>query len=1076
MTKISRAAGKTKVTNLAADNTTRLITEAILRELLFDLWDSGALQIDEEALFNLQDLTGRDYALGECMVYDAGSGFDIYRATTAAAGLPFVIGNWENLTAAAAQNLQSVCETGSTYDLTAGSGIFQLGDIPAAAPNQRSGYLRVRNLSSAAGGINFLTRNTDSAGNTAQFSSFDFPSARTAGNKISIFTYDDTTGKKTRSNFAMDSSDGYAQIGQKNSIAGDTLGIGLTFDKPTETAVGFAYFSRTTTGTYAPQRSRDYSEILRVEGEFYISNSKAFQASETSNLRIETLAQDDTFTKLMAWGTDGIVKWVDKATIASSITVDNGLEDIGGGVIGLGGQLSQSTTIDGNQNQLVFSNNDNFVVQDTHSNLIVTGNGFLNLQEASGSAVNLFLDTVSIFNSLGCNLTLSNTGINITDGVNSTNILTDTGGLSYQSDYSTNFTNRSLVDKEYVDNNAGISSIVAGANITVNNTDPQNPVVSSFPITSAGILSRTYFTGETETLSSGTYYKSNRDGKGTVASVSQAVTVNDNQKAFFAQDVISQPFTVDTNLYSGSYSGVLNGSISGNAAQQRFTVEIYITDSNGTPISSGVTGAPVGDLGVTVLTIADSGLIELQAGNETQISVTAELTETIVLTAGQRVRYHVSAEKVGTQGNPIDITTFYGFDHVAHIDIPIPATTDTVINTDLVEFPTEANQFEINRTLKAQTGTSYTFQFGLNEAAGVVELGGEAAGQSLAFWSDSTFSNQPFSQELIFGINPSLTGQTVFEQDTAFRDFIVVTDLNGTATYQQTGANTNIGTMQATTLVLNRNKGLAANTAEFTALAGTPQIMSLAAVKDSTDLTANRADVYAAAIDNFGNPEAVMRLNSAQSNIGKIRLSQTGAGGKISALFEGLNVNIDTAAQNDANTKILSLNSTTNEVEFVDKSTIGQGASGSKAVAKYEFVKAGQVNTSVTLEPHSSFGNAAPIILPSGIISAKIVGFNMFATTSSINQAGTGTFQVRTQPRSNRTQRAFNGGTLRYTNTQLTSTGAQGVQYYESLDDPNLRASPVSIGVNDMVFVDFAPVFWNLTDVNVHLFIEVEIA
>ena len=78
----------------------------------------------------------------------------------------------------------------------------------------------------------------------------------------------------------------------------------------------------------------------------------------------------------------------------------------------------------------------------------------------------------------------------------------------------------------------GVQSVVAGSNVEVNNIDPENPIISAFPTTTAGVLSRTYFTGDTETLAAGTFYKSNREGKGTVSTVTQTVTVNDNEKDF----------------------------------------------------------------------------------------------------------------------------------------------------------------------------------------------------------------------------------------------------------------------------------------------------------------------------------------------------------------------------------------------------------------------------------------------------------------------------------------------------------------------------------------------------------------
>ena len=116
MTKISRAQGLAKVQNLAEDNENRLITPEILRTLLIDLWDSGALQINEGELFNLREIKDRPYEVGECIVYDSGSGFNVYRAISANNGIPFLASNWQQITGLnSSQNLQSVMTEGGTY-------------------------------------------------------------------------------------------------------------------------------------------------------------------------------------------------------------------------------------------------------------------------------------------------------------------------------------------------------------------------------------------------------------------------------------------------------------------------------------------------------------------------------------------------------------------------------------------------------------------------------------------------------------------------------------------------------------------------------------------------------------------------------------------------------------------------------------------------------------------------------------------------------------------------------------------------------------------------------------------------
>jgi len=280
-----------------------------------------------------------------------------------------------------------------------------------------------------------------------------------------------------------------------------------------------------------------------------------------------------------------------------------------------------------------------------------------------------------------------------------------------------------------------VDSVIAGANVEVNNIDPKNPIVSAFPTTTAGLLDRTYFTGDEITTSEGTFYKSNRDNKGTVASVAELAIVNDGQKEFFLKDLLSEPYPIDTTIYKGSYSGVINGIVDSNSGEQKFYVEIYKTDINGLPINSGIAGQPIGDLGVTVIAIAESGLIDLQVGNETTFSVTAQLEDNLSLLTTNRIRYHVGVEKISNQGGNVAVTTYYGSNHVAHIDIPVKALTNTVINTDLTEFPSSATQYDINRGLK--TGVA-------NNAIEIVVLEGSKV--------SSLTDNEPTGSDIIFNI------------------------------------------------------------------------------------------------------------------------------------------------------------------------------------------------------------------------------------------------------------------------------------------------------------------------------------
>lgn len=200
--------------------------------------------------------------------------------------------------------------------------------------------------------------------------------------------------------------------------------------------------------------------------------------------------------------------------------------------------------------------------------------------------------------------------------------------------------------------------------------------------TTAGVLTRIYFTGDQTILSSGTYYLSSFEGRGSVPTITQTVNNPDNTKTFFNQDVISSASLLTSTAKKGSYTSSLSVSTqsagAGNDYSQRFTIEIYLTDINGSVIPSGVTGAPTGDLGVTVLTILDSGILELPYDAVTNITLTGNLTEDILLPVGNRIRYHISAEKIGTNGGAINQSLYLGSDRNSYYDVPTPILWGTI--------------------------------------------------------------------------------------------------------------------------------------------------------------------------------------------------------------------------------------------------------------------------------------------------------------------------------------------------------------------------------------------------------------
>jgi len=222
--------------------------------------------------------------------------------------------------------------------------------------------------------------------------------------------------------------------------------------------------------------------------------------------------------------------------------------------------------------------------------------------------------------------------------------------------------------------------------------------------TTAGTTARVYFTGDDTTVNSVVYFASSLTGKGSVASVSPTALVNgDNQKQYYTKDIIgiSQPSVVIAA--AGTYSGQLSVMVDSDVAQERYTVEIYKTNSLGAPIASGISGAPTGSLGVTVVAILDSGVIDLTANSLTNISVSGLLTSQLTINTGERLRYHVSAEKVGTAGANVTFNVYYGSNHSSYYDVPVTPTTDTVLNKSTVSGITSTDALNALNTNKENT-------------------------------------------------------------------------------------------------------------------------------------------------------------------------------------------------------------------------------------------------------------------------------------------------------------------------------------------------------------------------------------
>lgn len=268
-----------------------------------------------------------------------------------------------------------------------------------------------------------------------------------------------------------------------------------------------------------------------------------------------------------------------------------------------------------------------------------------------------------------------------------------------------------------------LESIVAGSNTMIDVTDPINPIISSMPSITAGFLTRLFATGDEITVNAVDYYVASNNDEGTVSSANQSVTVGDGVKDYYAQDFITGAVTEDTLYYTGTYSGFITVSANLDTTEARFQIEVYKTDINGNVIDSGISSQPVGDLGVKTLSVMDSGIISLSEGVITTVPITAVLDENYIIATDQRLRFHISAEKVGTTGGNRTLYVYFGSARSTFIDIPVSSNTDTILNKSTVDGTYLSDALnnllnEVEVSINNQNNTTYTAQ--LSDANNVI--------------------------------------------------------------------------------------------------------------------------------------------------------------------------------------------------------------------------------------------------------------------------------------------------------------------------------------------------------------------
>ena len=162
------------------------------------------------------------------------------------------------------------------------------------------------------------------------------------------------------------------------------------------------------------------------------------------------------------------------------------------------------------------------------------------------------------------------------------------------------------------------------------------------------------------------------------------MTLDDDEKDFYAVDAITSGSTANVEFPAGNYTSVLNAEVDTNSGEQIFGMEVYLTSADGTPIDSPNLTSPVGDLGVRVLAILQSGIIDLQNSNPSQVTLSGDLPTAIPLAIGQRIRFHFFAEKSGTQGGVVDLSIYFGNERNSYVNRPVFIDSNGVINLSTI--------------------------------------------------------------------------------------------------------------------------------------------------------------------------------------------------------------------------------------------------------------------------------------------------------------------------------------------------------------------------------------------------------
>jgi len=297
--------------------------------------------------------------------------------------------------------------------------------------------------------------------------------------------------------------------------------------------------------------------------------------------------------------------------------------------------------------------------------------------------------------------------------------------------------------------------------------DTINTTRISIGLTPAG-FTRTNFTADTVVLGAGTFYVAEQTTKGSTLLATQVVAVNDNQTIGVTQDHISiaatQNFTFDPEVQQG----IVQVSVDSSSAQEQIFVEIYTADNDGNVVDSG-SGLPNGDLGVPPIVVMNSAVLDMDAGDSFFQLIAGVSPAPVMISIGQRVRFHTLASKIGTAGGIKDFTFSYGVDAFTFIDSPSAINISMQDTYNVSELITTDSTSEAVKIRRGSTADTDNIIEGQNGAASITFAVTGAGNVSPSGTISSPNYSIPFNGDAVFntvsGDGSGLTDIAISLQD-----------------------------------------------------------------------------------------------------------------------------------------------------------------------------------------------------------------------------------------------------------------------------------------------------------------------